>query len=216
MRVMTLSEQTETKTLQTPGLGDGNLHLVDIKIGYLPPWDNTRHIYWPIDKGEGSSKKLGKIQRAILELLQQRPYRVNGLDLALKKSFGTTWNALLGLNRRGLLAHVLLTDVNAFGCPLDYRYYALAKQAGDGSLASRLELAIRCLEVAEGDRIAGQRRSLDMFTAMAELAATLNPYTRKSITLRYKSIELERQFHSEHPELTLGEATPPKTMDGEG
>jgi len=189
-----------------------SLHLIDVKVGFLPPWDNARYIYFPIGKGKGYKKKLGKVQRTILEMLGKRPYTLSGLDLALNKGIGNTWNHLLSLNRRGLLAHVFLTDVNLFGCRVKYRYYALAKHAGDGSLASRLELAIRCLEVAEGDRIQGQRRSLDTYKAMADHAAALKAHPVKAAALRRRALQLERDFYTLHPQLLFSETTPTKMI----
>ena len=172
-----------------------SLHLVDIKVGFLPPWDNARYIYLPIGKRKGYTKKLGKVQKAILELLEQRPYTRSGLELALNKRLGNIWNHLLSLNRRGLLAHVFLTDVNAFGCPVAYHYYALAKDVGDYSLPSLLELGIKCLEVAEEDRVGGIARSIDTYKAMALESYSLRAHPHKALKLIDKAARLERQFY---------------------
>jgi hypothetical protein len=188
------------------------LHFADVRVGFLPPGDKARYIYFPIGKPAAPPKRLGKIQKAILKLLEQKLYTVSGLNLAVGEGIGTSWNALLGLNRRGLLAHVFLTDVNLFGCPVDYHYYALAKDAGDGSLASRLELAIRCLEVAEGDRLAGQQRSLNTFIAHAEMANASRVHPQKAMALTSKAARLVMDFYREHPERLLSEATPTKTI----
>jgi hypothetical protein len=200
-----MTTKTEIKAPVTPtarqtARSAPSLHLVDVKVGFLPPWDNARYIYLPIGKKAGYRKKLGKVQKAILELLEQRPYTRSGLELALNKRLGNIWNHLLSLNRRGLLAHIFLTDVNAFGCPVTYHYYALAKDAGDGSLPSLLELGIRCLEVAEEDRVEGIARSIANYKRHVIMAYEGDYHPRKLPKLIEKLHSLEHQPHSNgHP-----------------